>query len=407
MYENDIIEKPKKKHSFLGGMLTGWAIGFASTGLLAFVLIVFILNNLKNYPHFSEGEAGFNEKLSYLQDVIEDYFLWDVDEEDMTEGIYKGLLESLDDPYSVYFTKEEFDSLMEESSGIYYGIGVQISQNVDTNIITVVRVFDGSPAAEAGVKMGDIIAEVNGTDVSTMGIDDVVRMIKGESGTKIPIKFLREDEFVTLDVERREVEVPTVESRILEDNIGYVIISSFDTVTYSQFYTAIDDLREKGITRVIVDLRNNGGGYLDTVLDMLDYILPKGLLVYTEDKAGKKEEYFSDDRDTWDEATFVILTNEYTASASEIFSGAMRDFGRATLVGTNTFGKGIVQSIIPMSDGSGMKITTSEYFTPSGFALHKVGLKPDVEVELEKGVKVYDETSDNQLQEAIRIISEQ
>lgn len=393
-----------------GSFFVGLLVGVILTVVLC-VAVPFVLSKQK--PSTTpESEVTMENteliwsKMTYLKNIMEHYYLWDVDQGDMVEGIYKGMFESLGDPYSVYYTKEEFDALMEDTSGVYYGIGVQVSQNMDTNIITVTRVFKGSPAEEAGVLVEDVITNVNGTDVADMALEDVVGLIKGEPGTSIPITFLRKGEFVTLEVTREKLEVPTVEVEVVDGEIGYVMITSFDRVTANQFRSAMNDLKNQGINKIVFDLRYNGGGYLDIVLDMLDYLLPEGLLVYTEDKAGNREEHFSTAKEAWENGEFIVLTNQYTASASEIFSGALRDYGVAKLVGTNTFGKGIVQDVLPLSDGSGLKITVSEYYTPSGFALHKVGLAPDVEVELNEDAVLYDFETDNQLQEAIRLLQE-
>lgn len=410
----------KKNHAFSAGLFTGLLLGIGFVIVVGLMGIFFVSRDYLFGPTDPTGSGNSSNpaaiddsstisKLEYLEAIIDRYYLWDVDVQTLIDGMYKGLFEALGDPYSVYYTKEEYDSMLESASGLYCGIGVQVSQNAETKILTVTTVFEGSPAEEAGVMMEDIITEVAGTDVSDMDIEDVVALIKGEEGTSVEITFYRNGEFVTLDVMRREIELPTVECKVLDDGIGYIIISSFDEVkvTGKQFKAAVDSLRSQNINKVIIDLRYNGGGYLDTVVEMLDYILPEGVLVYTKNKDGDGEEYKSTDEESWDGAEMVVLTNGYTASASEIFAGAVRDYGVAKLVGTNTYGKGIVQSVLPLSDGSGVKITVSEYYTPSGFALHKVGLAPDVEVELSENTVLYDTELDEQLKEAIRILKEE
>lgn len=408
----------KKDHAFSAGLFTGLFIGVGLVIVVGVMGIFFVGRDYLFGPddptgnQNSSGQAAIDDadtisKLEYLEALIDRYYLWDADEQTLIDGMYKGLFEALGDPYSVYYTKEEYDSMMESASGLYCGIGVQVSQNAETKVITVTTVFEGSPAEEAGVEVEDIVTKVAGTDVSEMDIEDVVALIKGEEGTSVEITFYRGGELVTLDVMRREIEVPTVECRVLEDNIGYIIISSFDEVTDKQFEKAVDSLRGQDIDKVIVDLRYNGGGYLNRVVNMLDYILPEGMLVYTKDKGGSGEEYKSTDEEFWAGVQMVVLTNGYTASASEIFAGAVRDYGVAKLVGTNTFGKGIVQNVLPLSDGTAVKITVSEYYTPSGFALHKVGLAPDVEVELSADAVLCDPELDNQLKEAIRLLKEE
>lgn len=408
----------KKDHAFSAGVFTGLFLGIGFMVVIGVMGIFFVGREYLFGPADPTGSGNSSEqtaiddsntisKLEYLEALIDRYYLWGVDKQTMIDGMYKGLFEALGDPYSVYYTKEEYDSMMESASGLYCGIGVQVSQNAETKVITVTTVFDGSPAEEAGVIMEDVITEVAGTDVSDMDLEDVVTLIKGEEGTSVEITVYRDGEFVTMDVMRREIEVPTVDCRVLDGDIGYIIISSFDEVTDAQFKKAVDFLREQNISKVIIDLRYNGGGYLDTVVEMLDYILPEGMLVYTKDKDGGGEEYMSTDKEFWDGVQMAVLTNGYTASASEIFAGAVRDYGVAKLVGTNTFGKGIVQSVLPLSDGTAVKVTVSEYYTPSGFALHKVGLAPDVEAELSEDAVLYDPEKDNQLKEAIRVLEEE
>lgn len=350
-------------------------------------------------------------KISRIKSIIDKYYLNDIDEEKMAEGMYKGLVSSLEDPYSVYYTKEEFDALMESSSGSYYGIGAYVSQDVKTGEITIVKPFEGGPAYEAGMLPGDVIYKVLGEEVSGKDLSEVVGMMKGEEGTTVEVEVIRkgESEPIKLIIERRKVEVPTISYEMLDNNVGYIQIAEFDEVTGPQFRSALTDLDNQGMKGLVIDLRNNPGGLLDTVCDMLDRMLPEGLIVYTEDKNGTRtEEVKSTAKESFDKP-LVVMINGNSASASEVFAGAIQDYGIGTILGTTSFGKGIVQSVIPLTDGSGVKITVSKYFTPKGRNIHEIGIEPDVVVELKEDLKnkvTIEKSGDNQLQEAIKIINE-
>jgi len=349
-----------------------------------------------------------NDKLEAIEALIDKNFYFEEDDQSKQDGIIKGYLEGLDDPYSVYYTQEEYASFMEDTEGEYVGVGVQVSQAVDTKIITVVKVFDG-PAKEAGIEAEDVITEVNGEDISDQDIDAVVDKIKGEEGTEVTITVYRssdgKDHEYTMP--RQKVENPTVEYKMLADNIGYIEVSSFYEVTGQQYIAAVEDLTSQGMEGLVVDLRGNGGGLLDIAVDMLDYMLPEGKIVYTEDKDGNvTSEYKSTDEEQFTKP-LAVLVNGYSASASEIFAGAIKDYGIGTLVGTNTFGKGIVQRVFPLDDGSAVKLTIAKYFTPNGNDIHKVGIKPDIEVEFDgEAYKKSEGEKDNQLDAAVDSILE-
>lgn len=364
----------------------------------------------------SEGKIDFDrieDKMGLIQQIIEKYYLFDEDPEKVEAGIYTGMMYGLDDPYSVYYTKENFDKLMEDTEGVYCGIGAMVSQNRSTGIISAIRVFEGAPSFEAGMLPGDILYSVDGTEVTGMDLDILVgTYIKGEEGTEVQITVLRGEsgDKIDLTMERREVEVPTVEHQMLEDNIGYIYVLQFDTITAKQFKEAIDDLESKGMEKLVVDLRDNPGGVLDAVVDMMDYVLPDDkILVYTEDRNGNGDKYFSDDGHQLD-LPMAVLVNGNSASASEVFTGAVKDYNWATIVGTQTFGKGIVQNLIPLGDGTAIKLTTSHYFTPNDFDLHGKGIEPDVVVEVDeslKGKAVIPLEEDNQLQAAIDVLNKE
>lgn len=348
----------------------------------------------------------FTSKMELLENLIEWYYMDKTTADALQTGAYKGMLEALGDPYSCYYTAEEYSALMESSNGVYCGIGSTVQQNVNTLIMTIVKPFVGGPAYEAGMLPGDIIYKVDGKDVTGMDINSVVAMMKGEEGTKVTVTVVREgvDDPIDMEIIRRMVEVPTIEHEMLENNIGYIQITEFDEVTVDQFKKAIKGLRADGMQALVIDLRDNGGGLLASVVDMLDYMLPKGMIVYTEDKYGAREEYRSTDDDVF-ELPLAVLINGNSASASEIFAAAIQDYRLGTLVGTTSFGKGIVQSVFPLSDGTAVKLTVSKYYTPNGRSIHGIGVTPDLEVELLDELKkkvVIEHDEDNQLQAAIQ-----
>ena len=364
----------------------------------------------------AEDDEAINDelvsKLKILEQCVDQYFLFDsADAQTFQDYIYKGFMEALDDPYSCYYTADEYQDLMESTSGSYEGIGVVVSQNAQTKIITVVRPFEGCPGAEAGMLPGDILIEVAGNDVSGIDVSTVVSWIKGEEGTTVDIRVYREseDEYYNFTVERQKIEVPTVAYEMMEDSIGYVQVSEFDEVTSEQFIAAVEDLKAQGMEGLVIDIRDNPGGLLSCVVEMLDYMLPEGTIVYTEDKNGKGDTYTSDAEHYFD-LPLAVLVNGNSASASEIFSGAIQDYETGTIVGTQTFGKGIVQSILPFNDGSAIKITVSRYFTPRGTCIHGEGITPDVEVDLDEELKTkltISKEEDNQLQKAVEAVKQQ
>jgi len=345
-------------------------------------------------------------KMELLEDVINLYYKDEISVEDLQTGIYKGLLAGLGDPYSCYYTKEEFDDLMESTSGTYAGIGAVVQQNLKTMYITVVKPYVDAPAYKAGMLPGDIIYMVDDVDITGMEVDSVVAMMKGEPGTSVKVTVIRDGESdpVELFITRAWIEIETVVYEMLDNHIGYIQVSGFDDLTAGQFKDAIKDLKKQGMERLVIDLRDNPGGLLTAVVEMLDYILPEGMIVYTEDKYGEREEFKGTNKDVLT-IPMVVMINGNSASASEIFAAAMQDYQAATILGTTSFGKGIVQSIIPFTDGTAVKITVSEYFTPRGVCIHGTGVVPDIEVELDESLfqkVVIEHDEDNQLQEAIK-----
>lgn len=406
---------PEEKTRFRKGVLIGvlvTAVVFVA-GLLIVMSVVkskyaVALINKQAADAQDVLDADSEKKIKELLGQIELYYYEDIDTEKLTAGLYKGLFEGLGDPYSVYYTKEEYESMMASTSGTYYGIGAVLSQDVKTMQVTVLHVYKDSPAANAGLKDGDIIMQVGDIEATSMELTELVTHIRGDKGTTVHMEIYREGKEDTLefDIERNKVEVPTVEYEMLEDSVGYIQITEFSEPTEEQFMTAVNALQEQGMKSMIVDLRDNPGGYLSAVTDILDDILPKGITVYTEDKYGQRQTYTSDEEHKM-EIPMAVLINGNSASASEIFAGAIKDYEYGTLIGTKSFGKGIVQTVKQLNDGSAIKLTTAKYYTPKGNYIHKKGIEPDVELEYEySGDKDadYDKSKDNQIQKALEIL---
>lgn len=353
-------------------------------------------------------------KIQQIQSIIDQEYLFEeqieVDKEEA--GIYQGFLYGLNDPYAVYYTVEELASMMDELKGSYCGIGAMVSQNIKTGISTIVRVFAGSPAEKAGMLPGDAIYKVDGQEVTGIDLSLLVNnYVKGEEGTDVVITVYRENtgEYLDLTVTRSPVDVETVTGKMLDGGVGYISVMEFDTITASQFKEKIDELLAEGMEKLVVDLRNNPGGELYTVVAMADYILEDGGKILTvANKRGEEDVYKAKDGHSLD-IPMVVLVNGNSASASEVFTGAMKDYGVATIVGTQTYGKGIVQTLFNLSDGSAVKLTTAHYYTPKGHDIHGEGIEPDVVVELNEeaaAMAVIPEEKDNQLQEALKVLNE-
>ncbi|MDY2928475.1 S41 family peptidase [Anaerococcus sp.] len=373
------------------------------------------LNRDLNATNKSEDQAHI-EDMHMLKSLLDKNFLFDYDEKDLYEGSLKGMFANLGDPYTQYYSKDEFSKLMETLDGRYKGIGVLVQASKE-GFIKVVQVFDGSPASEAGLKEGDYIIKVEGKEYSADQMEEAVAIMKGEEDTnvKITVRRMEEDgknfKDIDMEVARRDVKVDTIDESLMEirgKKIGYIHIKSFDDVTGEDFETSYKKLKEAGMQGLVLDLRNNPGGSLDVCLDIADKFLDKGVIVTTEDKNGEVITEESDEEK--DDIPMTVLVNENSASASEILSGALKDRDRAKIIGKKTFGKGIVQKLFPLDDGSGAKITISEYHTPSGAKINKVGVEPDIEVEnTEEGLEISKKnfSKDDQFKKALQVLLEQ
>lgn len=353
----------------------------------------------------SKEAVEIKDKAEILSSYINRFYLNDIDYDKMGDIIYKAMVSGLDDKYAAYYTKDEYKDISEKTKGEFCGIGAYISQGKNDNSLKVAGVVKGGPAEKAGIKKGDIIVEVDGENIQGKDSSYAISKMKGKKGTNVSISVMRKGnkKTITFNIKREVIHDNTVSYKMLDNNIGYISVSAFETVTKKQFKSAVDCLEKKNEKGLIIDLRDNGGGLLDTALDMLDQILPKKLVVYTKDKNGVAEEYYTKD-DKEIKIPIVILVNGNSASASEVFCGALRDYGKAKLLGTKTFGKGIVQSSFAFRDGTGLKFTTSKYYTPKGINIHGTGFEPDIKVKSngkmtalkESGYKV-----DNQINAAL------
>ena len=377
------------------------------------------------------GDRKCTSKLAYLEELIDRYYLGDKDEEKLQEGLYAGLLYGLDDPYSRYYTAEEYDSENSSNEGSYVGIGILMEKNKEGGV-KIVECYEGGPGEKAGLEEGDIISAIDGEDITEDEVSDVADIVRNSDKDSVVLTVHREgaEDAMEITVPVTDVELPSVFHEMLDSKIGYIRITQFTGVTGEQYQEAFDDLQKQGMEKMIVDLRDNPGGLLDSVCDVLRKILPEGLIVYTEDKDGNREEEKCDGKNEL-RIPLAVLVNESSASASEIFSGAIQtfgtgevvgtttygkgvvqDYGIGTIVGTTTYGKGVVQSIRQLSDGSAIKLTVANYYTPKGNNINKTGIKPDIEVSLDTSLlnKNKDEITheeDNQLQEAIKAVEKE
>ncbi len=406
----------KEEKSLLNkGRLQGFAVTFAvmlvfmiGAGLVfAFMMFgggSYTSSLLYGRPSDSVIDKHTEQKLDTLQSIIEKNYLSDYSKEDLENGLYKGLMEGLSDPYSVYYTEDEYNELTEDSEGVFEGIGAYLTQNPESKVVTITRPIPGSPAEKAGLLTGDILVEVDHENVEGEDLNITVAKIRGKSGTKVNIGVRREgrDGVIRYDIVRAKVESLTVDSKMLDNSIGYIQINEFDDVTSSQFIKAFDELKREEMQGLIIDLRDNPGGSVKTCVEIADELLPEGMIVYTEEKDGTRDEYTSSGENYYD-GPLVLLVNGNSASAAEILTGAVKDYGIGTILGTTTYGKGIVQRILPLGDGTGVKLTIANYFTPNGENIHGVGIEPDEVLELD--VDAYlDEGTDNQLDRAVEII---
>lgn len=389
-------------------LVTTNIITFSLSNIISFGFDDKVIVPKEEYRSLMENYNEYS-KIDSLKEYIDRAYLREVDQDALLDGQLKGMVDALEDPYSIYMTEDEFASFTQETSGTYGGIGVIVTPGED-DLITVVSPIEDTPGERSGLKTGDKIIKVNGTEYFSKNMDEAVKVMKGEPGTKVIITIMRNDKegnnlVSDIEIEREQIRLVTVKSDIISDNIGYIKITSFDEITYEDFMNHLNSLQKSNVEGILLDLRNNPGGLLNICADIADELLGEGDIVYTQTKDGSRE-YLKSDKNMID-LPLVVLVNEGSASASEILAGAIKDHGRGELIGTTTFGKGVVQRIRDLGDGTGIKLTVSEYFTPKGINIHGVGIAPDIEVELNEdventGVDYID--VDNQLQKAIEVL---
>lgn len=390
-----------KHGTYIKGIATGVALTILAGG------------GIRAVQFYRSGEIlsdmAFTQKIKYLEKMIDQEYLGDINTDDLEEGVYSGLIYGLGDVYSRYYTKEQYEQENATTEGSYVGIGVSMQANAAGGV-QIVECYKGSTAEEAGLKSGDVITAINGEDITDAELSDVVSIIKENKNKEIVLTVQRQGEDTQeITVKVSDVELPSVFGEMLDDDTGYIQITEFKGVTAEQYEKVFADLKDQGMKKLVVDLRDNPGGLLNIVCDILRDILPEGLIVYTEDKNGNRSEETCDGKNPLD-MPLAVLVNGNSASASEIFAGAVKDYGIGTIVGTTTYGKGVVQSIRQLSDGSAVKLTIANYYTPKGNSINKTGIKPDVEVELDPELANKDEIThdeDNQLQEALKVLNSQ
>lgn len=406
--------RKKKSQGFASGMIIGAVSAFMAVILL--ILSVAAVCIAKGYIHIgvngdvyiqsdavtdSDGIGSEVEgKLNAIDSVLESFYFGDVDDETAKDNIYKAYLSSYGDKYTMYYTADEYKALKESTNGKFYGIGA-VCQISGEGGVLLVDVYDNGAGYQAGLRSGDRVVNVDGRDITDMELSSAVALIKGDKGTSVTLEVIRGTERLTFSVVRDAVEAKTVSYTLLDNNIGYLSISQFEEVTTKQFKAAVEDLQSQGMKGLVIDIRNNPGGLLDTVVGMLKYMLPDGLIVYTEDKQGNRKEYKGQDNDEFN-LPLAVIVNGNSASASEIFAGAIQDYGKGTIIGTQTYGKGIVQTVKPLTDGSAIKFTIAKYFTPKGQDIHGKGVTPDMVVEYDTDADV-----DTQLDAAIKNVEAQ
>ncbi len=377
-------------------------------GVIALILVTNAATAVSLIYGYSNANSATGVKIKYLEDFIKKNYLYEVKDEDLEVGKLKGVVSALNDPYSEYYTKEEYKELMEMTTGTFFGIGVVITKGED-NLITVISPIKNSPADKAGIKSKDKIIKVEGVEYTGDDMNDATKVMKGEKGTEVTITVYRPDTAKSKEITlvRDEISVETVISDKL-GQVGYIGITSFDENTADDFNEELDELLSKNIKSLVIDLRGNPGGIVDSAAEICDRILPEGMIVYAQNRSKKRVFEFKSDENHL-QIPLAVLVNEGSASASEIVAGAIRDYKAGTIIGQKTFGKGIVQTARMFPSGDGIKLTTSEYFTPKGENIHKKGIKPDIEIELPddiEGIGIEYKDTDTQLQKAIEVLKE-
>ncbi len=385
------------KKSFRKGLISG----------IVPVLIIAVLVNILVYRNMTSKRIEVSKdtaaKINKIVELIDDKYLFDYEKGDIETAIIKAYVSGLGDPYSEYYTEEEFEQIGQSAAGSYCGVGVYVTYDENGRGIKILQVIEGGPAEDAGLEEGDIITAIDGNAIELDDFDMATSPLAGEEGTKVTVTILRNGKEKDYELTRSVIKQNYVKSGMLDNNIGYVYLAQFTASSVEQFENAVEELKKNGAESIIFDLRDNPGGVLNGAVSILDYLLPEGLIAYVEDKYGNRTDYKSTDGTDELDIPCVVLVNENSASASELFTGALKDRGYATVVGKKTFGKGIVQSLFSLGDGSGLKITVERYFTPNGVCIHGTGIEPDIEVEYDED-KFNEDGTDTQLEAAIEYL---
>lgn len=373
------------------------------SSLLTAVVVTETLTSKTSIEKIAQGDGvtGIETTLAYIRTMLEDEYIGEIDDKKMLETAIKGYVAGVGDEYTEYYTPDEMQEEYETAMGNYVGIGIYMIVNYEEGYIDVVDVMKNSPALEAGLKKEDRILKVDGEEITSENVEELANAIKGEEGTKVKLEVKREKEILEIEIERKRIEVSHINSEMLEDNIGYIQVLDFDGGTSEEFRENYERLKEKGATSLIIDIRGNGGGVVDEAINMLEMICEKDSTLLIETDKNGKEEIIKSEENPIINMPIVVLVNEYSASASEIFAGALKDNNKATIIGTKTYGKGVIQTLIRLSDGSGLKMTTEEYCTPSRNKINKVGIEPNIVVELPEDIEELTKENDTQLKKAI------
>lgn len=376
------------------------------TALVTTIIVYKKIDNKTNIDTIvaSKDNSGLELTLSRIRTMLDKNYIGTLDDKSMIEGAIKGYVAGVGDQYTEYYTKEEMQDKLEEITGNYVGIGIYMIVDSSSGTILVTEPIEGSPAEKAGIKTGDFIVNVEGEDVTVENVSNMSNKIKGEEGTKVKIKVRRGEETIDFEIERKKIVVSHIKTRVLENDIGYIDIKDFDGGTADEFKTKYEELSKKGIKSLIIDIRSNGGGIVDESLEILDMLLEKDSTLLITVNKKQEEEITKAKKKQEIKIPVVVLTNGYSASASEILAGALKDNGRAKIVGTKTYGKGVIQTLRTLTDGSGLKMTTEEYYTPNKNKINKIGIEPDYEVNLPEDIKELTEENDTQLKKAIELL---
>lgn len=397
-----------KKKNIYNSIMIIIITAFTTCVITTILLYNFGLGDKLSLPIGNIGENNISTKLNSYRMLIEKYFLGEINDENLNEGAIRGYIAGLGDPYTEYISKEDMETYLEDTMGNFVGIGIYMVKNTEYDKVQILSTIKGSPAEAIGLEPGDLILAVDDKEYSADDMDKMSRDIKGEEGTKVKLQIMRKNEIREFDITRAVIKVNQVEGKVLSNNIGYIEFTSFDETTAEDFKEEYERLEKQGIKSLIIDLRNNGGGIVDTALEIADFMIDKDYpILYEVDKNGKENVKKSKENPIII-MPIVVLTNENTASASEILAGALKDTGKAKIVGKTTYGKGVIQQILQLTDGSGLKITIEEYKTPNKEKIHEVGIKPDVEVDLPKDITSIlnvEESKDTQLQKAIEVLN--